>query len=279
MALEQSRQDLDTMWDTLRDYLDFCLVVNTNRTHWEQFNTVSTTDLDMYQQTINEALEHMFVKYRHTDIEEQLSDLEYALFVSVRTGMSVPYPPNLLDNAYAAEDVIDRVVNNTMMVVDDFYDDLLEKMFVINNRARRIQKQWREAITNPEYQACRNRLQYEFETYSALLPKTQMVYPGVMFRVTIQNPIFPPANQNPREVPVEHEVYVMCEDGSIQSVFRPELPIKWELIETRGDFFYKINEQMKECLVWWHGKMQDIPEGSKDLPDIPYEFNSVIEVA
>jgi len=267
------------MWDTLRDYLDFCLVVNTNRTHWEQFNTVSTTDLDMYQQTINEALEHMFVKYRHTDIEEQLSDLEYALFVSVRTGMSVPYPPNLIDNAYAAEDVIDRVVNNTMMVVDDFYDDLLEQMFVINNRARRIQKQWREAITNPEYQACRNRLLFEFRTYSALLPKTQMVYPGVMFRVTIQDPIFPPSNQDPREVPVEHEVYVMCEDGSIQSVFRPELPINWELIETHGNFFYKIEEQTKECLVWWHGKMKDIPEGSKDLPDIPCEFNSVIEVA
>jgi len=279
MALEQSRQDLDTLWDTLRDYLDFCLVVNTNRTHWEQFNMVSDADLDMYRQTINDALDPLDQKYQNTDLVDDLVDLEYALFASLRTGMRVPYPPNLIDNVYAAEDVIDRVVNNTMAVVDDFYDDLLAKMFVINNRARRIQKQWREAISNPAYRACRNRLQYEFETHSALLPQTRMIYPGVMFRVTIQDPIFPRSNQDPHEVPVEHEVYVMCEDGSIQSVFRPELPIRWELIETRGNFFYNIEEQTKECLVWWHGKMKDIPEGSKDLPDIAYEVNSVIEVA
>jgi hypothetical protein len=279
MALEQSRRDLNTLWDNLREYLDFCLVVNTNRTHWENFNTVSDDDIDLYRQTINEALHPIREKYRNTDIVDDFVNLEYTLFASVRTGMRVPYPPNLVDNYYATEDLIDRVVNNTMLILDDFYDDMLEHMFVINNRARRIQKQWREAITNPEYQACKNRLQFEFETYSALLPQTRMIYPGVMFRVTIQNPIFPPSNQDPREVPVEHEVYVMCEDDSIQSVFRPELPIKWELIETRGDFFYKTKEQTKECLVWWHGKMQEIPEGSKDLPDIAYEVNSVIEVA
>lgn len=278
MALEQSRRDLDTLWDTLRDYLDFCLVVNTNRTHWENFNTVSDDDIDLYRQTINEALQPLLEKYRNTDVEEHLNDLKYPLFVSVRTGMSIPYPPNLVDNYYITEDVIDRVVTNTMMILDDVYDHLLEQMFVINNRARRIQTQWREAITNPEYLACRNRLQFEFYTYSALLPQTRMVYPGVMFRVTIQNPIFPPPNQDPCEVPVEHEVYVMCEDGSIQSVFRPDLPIKWELIEKRGDFFYKTEEQTKECLVWWHGKMQNIPEVSQQL-DIGYEVNSVINVA
>jgi hypothetical protein len=274
-----ARRDLNTLWDTLREYLDFCLIVNTNRTHWEQFNTVSGDDIEMYRQTINEAFEPMYLKYRNTEIEQDFHNLEYTLFASVRTGMSVPYPPNLLDNAYATEDVIERVVNNTMMIVDDFYDDMLLQMFVINNRARRIQTQWREAITNPAYQACRNRLRFEFDMCSALLPKIHMIYPGVMFRVTTRSLIFPRPAQDPSEVPVENEVYVMCKDGSIQSVFRPDLPIKWELIETGVDFFYKTKEQTKDCLVWWHGKMGDIPEGPQHAEvNIGYEVSSVIKV-
>lgn len=259
MALEQSRRDLDTLWDTLREYLDFCLVVNTNRTHWEQFNTVSDDDIDLYRETINSAIQPLLEKYRNTDAVDAFLNLEYTLFASVRTGMRVPYPPNLVDNYYATEDLIERVVNNTMMILDDFYDDMLMHMFVINNRAQRIQKQWREAITNPEYRACQNRLRYEFEAFNQEVP-TRLIYPGVMFRVTIQNPIFPRPAQDPSEVPVENELYVMCEDGSIQSVFRPELPIKWDLIETSEDFFYKTKEQTKQCLVWWHGKMENIPE-------------------
>lgn len=158
--------DVTLLWDTLRDYLDFCLMVNTNRTYWDHADIVSNDDLTMYEATITDALGTFYEKYQGTKVEKLLEQLEYAVYASVRTGMSVAYPRHYND-PYAVETHIDRVVANTMQVVDDFYDDLRYEIFIVNRRAKKIQKLWKEVNSNPGYSACRNRLCREFNDISA----------------------------------------------------------------------------------------------------------------
>jgi len=162
MALDTAREDLESLWDTLRDYLDFQLNVHTDRRHWESFDTVSNSDLEGYRATIRLAVDETRTKYSGTDVEPVLDELAYAVYASVRTGMSVSYP-SIFFGSFVVEIMIDRVLNNTMMIMEDFYDDLLHDMFIVNNRALKIQNVWRKVNSNPEYQACRNRLNREFQ--------------------------------------------------------------------------------------------------------------------
>jgi hypothetical protein len=161
MALDTSRQDVESLWDTLRDYLDFQLMVHTDRRHWESLDTVSNKDLEGYKACIHSAINETREKYVGTNVESVLDELAYAVYASVRTGMSVPYP-TVFFGIFIIENLIERVLNTTMMIMDDFYDDLLHKMFIVNNRVLKIQNMWRKVNSNPEYKACRNRLLREF---------------------------------------------------------------------------------------------------------------------
>jgi hypothetical protein len=64
--------------------------------------------------------------------------------------------------------------------------------------------------------------------------------------------------------PKRNELYVVCKDGSIQSVYNPERPIGWELIEDDTQFWYRVtqvNHEPKRCLVRYHSRVADPPEG------------------
>lgn len=100
-----------------------------------------------------------------------------------------------------------------------------------------------------------------------------LVYPGVMFKVSgvesldfgLQRTVSHYGHgDNLHCKPRENEVYVMCKDRSIQSVFEPQALIGWELIEGDCDFFYRVKQPHQEpitCSVFWHGHLEDIPDG------------------
>lgn len=115
----------------------------------------------MYQKTISDALIACYNKYEGTRVEKILIQMEYAIFISVRTGMCTPYPRFYNDN-YSVERHIDRVIGNTMRIVDDLYDDLIYEMFMTNHRVRKIQSFWKRAVSNPDYKVCRDRLMKEW---------------------------------------------------------------------------------------------------------------------
>ena len=91
-----------------------------------------------------------------------------------------------------------------------------------------------------------------------------------MFKVSCADPI-----PNGHCAPREHEVYVMCQDHSIQSVFDPKTKIGWYLIEDNNEFFYRAMESAfaKKCYVFFHGRLDDIPAGDSQKP----QFAEVIE--
>jgi hypothetical protein len=65
--------------------------------------------------------------------------------------------------------------------------------------------------------------------------------------------------------PKRNELYVVCKDGSIQSVHEPSRPIGWELIEGEfDDWYYRVtqmNHPRKRCAVRYHSRVEDPPAG------------------
>lgn len=65
------------------------------------------------------------------------------------------------------------------------------------------------------------------------------------------------------EGPKRGELYVICRDGSVQSVWQPERLIDWTLMESTPEthyYFGTLNDP-KPCLVFYHATSEDPPEG------------------
>lgn len=73
--------------------------------------------------------------------------------------------------------------------------------------------------------------------------------------------------QNLETRPVKGETYVMCVDGSIQSIRFPDKPIGWELIKMPGTLFgmgWRVSQvgfEPEECYVRIHGRSESTPKG------------------
>ena len=64
--------------------------------------------------------------------------------------------------------------------------------------------------------------------------------------------------------PQRNELYVVCQNGSIQSVHEPSRPIGWELIEDGDEFWYRVtqmNHPRQRCTVRYHSRVEDPPKG------------------
>jgi hypothetical protein len=64
--------------------------------------------------------------------------------------------------------------------------------------------------------------------------------------------------------PKRNELYVVCKDLSIQSVYEPSKPIGWELIEDGDDWYYRVTQagqERKRCAVRYHSRTDDPPAG------------------
>lgn len=64
--------------------------------------------------------------------------------------------------------------------------------------------------------------------------------------------------------PVKNELYVVCGDLSIRSVYEPSRLIGWELIEDGDVWYYRVTQidhPRKRCAVRFHGHTDDPPVG------------------
>jgi hypothetical protein len=98
--------------------------------------------------------------------------------------------------------------------------------------------------------------------------------PGLQFYAEQLDPLHPPTGLYPTMStygllnleggPLHNELYVVCKDGSVQSVAEPSRPIGWELIESGDDWFYRVtqmNHPPKRCFIRYHTRVTDPPEG------------------
>ena len=79
--------------------------------------------------------------------------------------------------------------------------------------------------------------------------------------------------------PKRNELYVVCLDGSIQTVHEPSRPVEWELIEDGPEWFYRVNQHpRKHCAVRFHSWTNNPPMGRSymDRQDPP-QFGEITE--
>ena len=102
-----------------------------------------------------------------------------------------------------------------------------------------------------------------------------LMTPGLKFFAEQIDPVYPSTGLYPTMStygrldleggPKRNELYVVCKDGSIQSVHEPSRPIGWELIEDGDDWYYRVtqmNHPRKRCAVRYHSRVEDPPAGS-----------------
>jgi hypothetical protein len=71
--------------------------------------------------------------------------------------------------------------------------------------------------------------------------------------------------------PRRNELYVVCKDGSIQSVYEPSRSIGWELIEDGAEWYYRVtqmNHPRKRCSIRYHSRIEDPPAGRGSIGSV-----------
>lgn len=109
----------------------------------------------------------------------------------------------------------------------------------------------------------------------------RLITPGLQFTASPIDPLYPPTGLYPtmstygmpnlEGCPKRNEVYVVCKDGSIQSVYEPNRPIGWELTEDDEGWWYRVtqmNHPRKRCAVWFHSRVEDPPAGRGHIGSI-----------
>jgi len=115
------------------------------------------------------------------------------------------------------------------------------------------------------------------------------MYPGLKFFAEALEPLYPPGPGLYRTVstyqygdrlqcqPKLNELYVVCQDGSIQSVYEPDTPIGWELIESGNEYFYRMTQvgfTPKKCLVRYHSRDPEPPMGNAPVGSVVRCYSS-----
>ena len=136
--------------------LEMQLTLNLDRKYWEKHHRLTPDDIQMAREIILE----LFDQYHGTYAIPLITTLEYASFVATRTVLE---NGALYHEPFAIEHMIDDVIRSVRRVFDDFWDELTERTHRLNVCARRIQRTWKEAVSNPSFQVCKNRLLREFE--------------------------------------------------------------------------------------------------------------------
>ena len=75
--------------------------------------------------------------------------------------------------------------------------------------------------------------------------------------------------------PRHNDLYVICADGSVQSVWEPDRPIGWEVFESETGWSYCVTQvgfEPQPCLVRYHSRTEAIPSGGgSDARPVPLE--------
>ena len=117
-----------------------------------------------------------------------------------------------------------------------------------------------------------------------------LMTPGLQFYAYQIDPVYPSTGLYPTMStyglldleggPKRNELYVVCKDGSIQSVHEPGRPIGWELIEDGDEWFYRVtqvNHPRKRCAVRYHSRVADPPAGNGRIGSVVQVCRRIVE--
>jgi hypothetical protein len=163
-AMESVSDQISKFEAALFDGLEFQLIVNTNRTFWDETGVMTTESMNGIEFTIAAGFDQMFKKYKHsrevlTILESWYDMLQDVVWIAT----DVPFPHDY-------EDHMDRVIANCKSLFNIRVRDRLEQAMIKEvSGAQIIQRNWREAWVNPERAVCKRRLEREFSIMDAEL--------------------------------------------------------------------------------------------------------------
>ena len=140
----------DELWRTL----EFQLLVNTNRTFWEEMDELDRDSINGIYGAVEHGCREMAERYKGTPVANILNVFKHVLGMMIEVGMNVPWPQN-------PDFHTERVLVNAMNVMD-YYAAFRPEMIRVNHHAHLLQRNWRKVITDPTHPACRRRLDREF---------------------------------------------------------------------------------------------------------------------
>jgi hypothetical protein len=151
-------EQLDNLCDILHGSLSFQLVLGTNRDYWEEIDELCQRDIDDIDATIDFSFELVMLQYEKIPkVLEILENAQIMLKNVTWAAMNVPFPED-------TDRHIQRVVNNVYHIfVHTYYPALRTEMIEANHQVQVIQRVWKNAISNPNFLACRRRLEREFK--------------------------------------------------------------------------------------------------------------------
>ena len=140
----------EELWRTI----EFQLLVNINRTYWYENDKLDVSAINGISWAIDYGCREMIERYKGTTIERILDEFKQILGMMLRVSVDVPWPadPDLH---------IERIIANVRTEID-YYDVFRAEMIRLNHHAHLLQRNWRKAISDPSYLACRRRLDREF---------------------------------------------------------------------------------------------------------------------
>lgn len=148
---------LDSLEEDLRNAIDTVLLLDFDREYWAAHNEPSAENLRTLERAFHDVFRDVIHQYRNTALEAPLVACRAILSRVAWAAVNVPFPHDTMGHLEAVSD------NILHTYVDMFYADLRTEMILLDHHAQVIQRNWKDANTNPRHQVCRRRLMREFE--------------------------------------------------------------------------------------------------------------------
>jgi len=148
--------EIEAFEDSLWRGLEFLLIVNLDRSFWEEVDEIDLATFNNISTVVDEASVDLRNQYVGTDVIPILDLISLEVKMIIRSGMYVPFPRD-------PDRHMDCVIHNAQCEMYVRLDELRQAMLRVNHHAHLLQRSWRRVITDPSHLACRRRLDREFE--------------------------------------------------------------------------------------------------------------------
>lgn len=144
--------------NTLRNHLEFQLIVNTNRNYWYEMDALHPADTIDNEAAIHGSFIDIIHRYQESQpVIDMLTHCQILMNNVVWASMNVPYPAN---PARHIEYVVDNAIQVYTRII---YPTLRTEMMMANHAVHVVQRTWRRVVADPSHPVCQRRLLREFD--------------------------------------------------------------------------------------------------------------------
>lgn len=161
MAVDDQLSDFE---NRLSAQLQYALFVNININYWEELDELDQHSIQVMSDIVHDIYAPLLHAYRETPVARILHRSRELTHWALLTAMNVPFPRDPVLHVH-------RVVHNVLHTfIQTTYAALRTEMIMTDHNVQLIQRNWRQAITNPARPPCRRRLLREFENMVLCTP-------------------------------------------------------------------------------------------------------------